>query len=101
MLVLGGLDLALLAAGPSFPWGLRIAILALLGFAMLVASRAIPEPERWGWLAELALFAWFTVWPPERMVPGRIVLGALLLAGLLGLLVWHARRKRKALWSGN
>ena len=98
-LVLGGVDLAATAAGPILPWGVRIALLSLLGFAMLVVSVAVPNPERRGWLLVLAAFGYLVIWPPANLVPWRLILGALLLAGLLGLLVWHARRNRKALWS--
>ncbi len=98
-LVLAGLVLALVAAGDSLGWGVRIGVLVVLGLGMLVVAAAVPKPESRGWLLELAGFASFTMWPPVAFYPHRVVLGALLLAGLLALLVWHARQKRRALWS--
>ncbi len=98
-LVLAGLVLALVAGGESLGWGVRGSITGVLGLAMLVVAAAVPKPESRGWLLELAGFVYFALWPPAAFYPHRVVLGALLLAGLLALLVWHARQKRRALWS--
>ena len=96
--VLVGIDLALVVGGPGLG-GARFAVLVVVALAATFVAAAVPGPERIGWLGLLAGFAAFALLPPSRAVPGRLVVGIVLLIVLVGLLVWHARRKRTALWS--
>jgi hypothetical protein len=98
--LLCGLDALLVLAGPGgMSWTVRLAILGGLGLMAMLAGAAVRNPERVGWLLLFAGYGLFTIFPPDALVPGRVILGAILLCGMLGLLVWHARRRRNALWA--
>jgi hypothetical protein len=97
-IVLVGIDLALVIGGAGLG-GARVALVVVLAFSAAIVAAAVPPPERLGWLALLGAYALFSLLPPDRMVPERLLCGIALLIGLLALLVWHSVRKRKALWS--
>jgi hypothetical protein len=98
-IVLGGVDVAIVAGGPGLSGTVRFTIVGLLALAAVLVAAAVPKPERWGWLGLLVGLALLAAVPPARTVPDRLIFGSLVLAGLIGLMVWHARQKRTALWS--
>ena len=98
--MMGGLDALLVLAGPGdLSWTVRLVILGGLGFMAMLAATAVRNPEKAWWLILFAGFAYLVILPPASLVPGRLILGAVLVIGMLVLLVWHARRRRNALWA--
>jgi len=97
--VLVGLDVLLVALGRGVPLSIRIALTALFVLAGLFVVMAVPSPFRLIWLGILAGFCVLALAPPERIVPGRLLLGASLLAVAIASMLALARRKRKALWA--